>query len=201
MVKISICLPEESFSVNFDTDYFNKEGYSNYQNYPHFKQRATWVKNNLTGTLLEIGCAYGYLLHELTLQGVECYGIDSSPYVETKVDSELLAKYEKVDIKDYTIGVPYDWCVSWNVLDCLKDELDAQTVATKLKTFATNQLHVICISGYNYTRQGYFIRPYEFWRNLLPDAYLVDYGNRIVHVPSDEKQLSNIPLCWGNVTV
>jgi cyclopropane fatty-acyl-phospholipid synthase-like methyltransferase len=189
-------------SLNFNESYFNDpdEGYREYQNYPHFNQRATWIKNNLTGNLLEVGCGYGYLLHELTLQGVECFGIDSSPHVDTKVSNDLKARYEKIDIKDYSVGVPYDWCVSWNVLDCLKDEIDAQTIATKLKQFATSQLHVICMEGTHFTKQGYFIRSYEYWRNLLPNAYLVDYDAKIVHVPTGERKLSDIPLCWGMTT-
>ena len=179
----------------FDETYFNGgNGYSKYQNYPYFTDRASWVKSNLLGNILEVGCAYGYLLHELNLQGVECFGIDKSSHVETKVDSELLAKYEKINIKDYSVGVPYDWCISWNVLDCLVDEADAVLVTTKLKTFATNQLHVICMSGKHFTDQGYFIRDYTFWRNLLLDAYLVDWESRKVYTPNGKPPMSGVPL-------
>lgn len=189
-------------SLNFDEEYFvsSSNGYINYRKYPHFSQRAQWIKDNLTGNVLEVGCSYGYMLEELTALSIECYGIDKSSYADTKVNVNIKAKYECIDIKDYSIGIPFDWCVSWNVLDCLDSEADAVLVITKLKTLATNQLHVICMSGQNFIDQGYFIRDYNYWRNLLPDAYLVDYETKTVYVPNGEKLLSKVPLCWGMVS-
>lgn len=187
-------------AIIFNEKYFNEDGYSNYKDYLHFVQRAKWINTNLSGNILEIGCGYGYLLHHLNLLGKENFGIDGSIYVESKVDTDIKAKFEKIDIKDYSVEVKFGWCVSWNVLDCLVDEVDAIAITTKIKTFATNQFHVICMSGKHFTEQGYFIRDYAFWRNLLPDAYLIDYGKRIVYVPNGRKKLSNIPLCWGMVS-
>lgn len=186
--------------VTFDEDYFNNEGYTQYQDYPHFSQRAKWIDDNLPGNILEIGCGYGYLLHHLNLLAKQNYGIDSSIYAETKVDNGIKARFEKIDIKDYSVGVPFDWCVSWNVLDCLIDETDAVAVTTKIKTFAIDQLHIICMSGQNHVDQGYFIRDYAYWRTLLPDAYLVDYETRMVYIPDGQRSLSAIPLNWGLVS-
>lgn len=190
-----------SGTIAFDSNYYNEGvGYNNYRDFPHFAQRANWLNKNLSGSIFEIGCGYGYLLHHLTLLNKENFGIDNSIYAETKVDSEVLAKFERIDIKDYSVGVPYDWCVSWNVLDCLKDDDDAVNITTKINTFANNQLHIICMSKQSYIDQGYFIRDYAYWRNLLPNAYLVDYETSIVYVPNGFRELSEIPLGWGSVS-
>lgn len=186
--------------MQFDEDYFNGLGYSQYQDYPHFALRADWINKNLSGNILEIGCGYGFLLYHLSLQGKENFGIDNSSYVETKVDTNIKAKFQRIDIKDYSIGTKFGWCVSWNVLDCLIDETDAIAVTTKLKTFAINQLHIVCMSGQNFIDQSYFIRDIIYWRTLLPDAYLVDYQTKKVYIPDGQQTLSAIPLCWGMVT-
>lgn len=132
--------------------------------------------------------------------GKENFGIDNSSYADSKVDTNVKARFEKIDVKDYSVVTKFDWCVSWNVLDCLLDETDAIAVTTKIKTFAINQLHIICMSGQRYTDQGYFIKDYAYWRALLPDAYLVDYETKTVYIPDGERVLSAIPLNWGMVT-
>lgn len=181
-------------SIEFDEAYYTETGYSQYQDYPHFAKRAEWISENLSGNILEVGCGYGYLLHHLSLLGKENFGIDSSAYAEGQADTNVKARFEKIDIKDYSVATKFDWCVSWNVLDCLIDETDALAITTKIKTFATNQLHIICMSGQRYTDQGYFIKDYTYWRTLLPDTYLVDYETKAIYIPDGERVLSGVPL-------
>lgn len=181
-------------SLTFDESYFTtkEEGMKDYQNFSHFKERAFWVRDNLSGTILEVGCAFGFLVYELGKLGVESWGLEQSSYALSQSPPENAGKLTLGDIVD--LKTSYDWIISWNVLDCLPDDSHASLVAQALNTYAKNQLHVICMSGQQYTDQGYFIRDYDYWRFLFPDAYLVDHETRTMYVPDGKGSLSGVPL-------
>lgn len=186
--------------LTFDDDYFNNKGYSSYQNFPHFAQRAQWISQNLSGSILEIGCAHGYLMTELKALGVIIQGVDRSSYVESQKESGVAGNITIADIKDMVLTKDqYDWIISWNVLDCLSDDVSAQETANVLNGGSINQLHIISMSGDHFIAQGYFIRDYNYWRALLPDAVLIRYEDKRVYNPAG-KSLSKIPLCWGLVS-
>lgn len=185
----------------FDEKYFKGDGYGDYINYPHFHQRAQWILQNLSGDILEIGCAHGYLMKELQTLGVIIDGVDKSSYVDSKSVVEVKGNILIADIKDVFLATnQYDWIISWNVLDCL-DDVSAQEIADILNSGGVNQLHVVLMSEKNndYTKQGYFIRDYDYWRGLLPNAILVRYEDGKVFNPTGEN-FSKIPLCWGEVS-
>lgn len=189
-------------AIIFDETYFNgDQGYKEYKKYIHFTERALWVSNNLTGKILEIGSAYGYLLEELFNidDKIDIAGIDISSYAVSQAHSSIASKITTVDIKDITTS-GYDWVISWNVLDCLDDETHASQVAEKLNAIGVNQYHVLSMSGERYTKQGYFIRDYSYWRNLLPNASLVDYETGIVYTPDGKMEKAQVPLCWDKVS-
>ena len=181
----------------FDEEYFSSVGYTKYRNFPHFRERAKWIKANLVGSILEVGCAYGYLLYELHKIGVTAVGVDISSYVGTQLLPEISDRVLITDIADVVIEEKYDWIVSWNVLDCLDDDQHAIQVAGVLNKGSVDQLHIIqmCERENNYTDQGYFIRDYNYWRSLLPSAYLVSMTPQLVYVPRGKPRLSQIPLC------
>lgn len=183
-------------SLNFDESYFTTkdEGMKGYRNFPHFKERALWVQANLSGSILEVGCAFGFLIYELDKLGVSIYGVDKSEYAGTQLAPEIANRVSIVDVMDMMIGQDhYDWIISWNLLDCLDDDEHAKNVSYTLN-MGGSQLHVVCMSGQRYTDQGYFIRDYNYWRNLFPDAYLVDHETRTMYVPDGKELLSEVPL-------
>lgn len=182
--------------MNFDEEYFNTIGYKNYRNYPHFRQRAEWIKNNLSGGILEIGCAYGFLIEELNKLGIMIGGIDISEYAISQA-SILLKDQVKVSSASVIINY-YDWIISWNVLDCLDSESHAKEVADVMNAASNNQLHIISMIDLKekYTNLGYFIRDAAFWKILLPNAVLVDCESGAVYNPTAFK-FSQIPLHTG----
>lgn len=180
----------------FDEDYFNasETGYKEYRNFPHFRQRAEWVRENLSGEILEVGCAYGYMMFELNQLGMIITGVDKSIYATNRVDDLIANKVVTADVKDIIVSGQYDWMISWNTLDCLDDEDHAVAVAAVLNT-AKNQLHVLCMSEVQgrYTKLNYFIRDVSFWRNLLPNAILVCVECKKVYNPT-ALEISKVPL-------
>ena len=184
----------------FDETYFTDgtRGYKNYQNYPHFAQRALWIKNNLSGSILEVGCAYGYLMAELKALGITIEGVDKSKYIKFHLLTNIAGHVTIADISDVVlIEGQYDWITSWNTLDCLDNEDHAIAVAEVLNT-AKNQLHILSMGEKRskYTDMGYFIRDILFWRKLLPNAVLVCSECKAVYNPITFK-FSHIPLHTG----
>lgn len=177
----------------------NGIGYKNYFNYPHFKQRAQWIQDNLSGSILEVGCAAGYLILEARKLGVTISGIDKSKYIVEQSSSEIASQIILDDIVNIDPEkVHFDWIVSWNVLDCLNDDIYAKKVADILNSISVNQLHVLCMSEQRnkYTGLGYFIRDVMFWRGLFPDVVLVCSECRKVYNPT-MFGFSQIPLHVG----
>ena len=73
----------------YDRVYFDGPGKSNYQRYsidssPFASQADAVVElmthHRLSGPVLDIGCAKGYLVYVLRLRGIEAYGVDWSEY-------------------------------------------------------------------------------------------------------------------------
>jgi hypothetical protein len=48
----------------------------------------------------------------------------------------------------------------------------------------------------NYIKNGYFIKPIDYWKELLPNAILVDYHTEIVY----NKDSLKIPLSWNIIS-
>lgn len=185
--------------MSFNETFWNGDnGYGgSYKKFPHFQARARWIKDNLSGSILEVGCAHGYLLEELGALGVTAYGVDISAYAVNQKDPASDIFIGDLALIDW--ATRFDWVVSWNVLDCLQSDDHAKRSADTLNTISGDQLHIICMSGNHYTDQGYFIRDYSFWRSLLPSAILIDYETRKIFNPT-QKIFVKIPLCWGLVS-
>lgn len=178
----------------FDADYFNNSdiGYREYQNYPHFLKRATWIADNLKGSVLVLGSAYGYLVEELVRLNIPTNGIDNSEYVYSRADESIKSMLIRADIRDYVHGFKFDWAVSWNVLESLDDISNVQSLAD-------NHLHIICMSDASYEKLGYNMRSYEYYREQLPDAVLVDYDTCETYPATFD--FKGIPLCWDKVSL
>ena len=174
-------------------------GYKKYIDFPHFLRRALWLKGTLTGKVMEIGCAFGFLVKHAREVGIDCYGLDKSEYAISQAPKEITEYLIKSDVKDYNFEV-FDWIISWNVLDCLDNEAHAKAIADTMNTSKATQIHILCMNNGSYEADGYFIRDYTFWQKLLLEAYLVSYECGTVYTPKGKHPLTKIPTCWERVT-
>lgn len=110
----------------FDKDYYEdgrKSGKSFYENYRWMPHRSLPLANTLkemypNQSILDFGCAKGYLVHALRLLDVEAYGYDISEYAissckpETKnflfCDRNNVPDTDVIVSKDVMEHVPYD---------------------------------------------------------------------------------------------
>lgn len=103
-----------NFSQNFfSKDYFFGRKNSNYLNYNHYDNDRFWKsiilkikKYKISGNILDIGCAFGFLLKRLPGNFDELHGIDISKYAVERAKKEIpSAKIQRVNIN--TDGLPY----------------------------------------------------------------------------------------------
>lgn len=182
----------------FDEKYFTETGYSPYKNSPHFRERARWIEQNLSGTILEVGCAAGYLIDELDFLGITIEGLDKSSYIVGIAPTSIADRITIGDIANLSTfySSQFEWIISWNVLDCLDSDSHAQQVCSQLNALGKNQLHVIATDGDHFKQQGYFIQNYAYWRNLLPNATIIEEMGRV----NSSLSLSKVPLSFGRVS-
>ena len=80
----------------FDKDYFesnSKSNYGSYMDYPFFKDFAYYVwKKFLPRTLLEVGCAKGFMVKWFNRLGVDAFGVDISKYAVDNCPPEIANK-------------------------------------------------------------------------------------------------------------
>lgn len=186
-------------AIIYNKEFFNDGvGYQKYKNYSHFSQRADWIKSNLKGKILEIGCAFGFLIEELNSMGIQIEGIDKSEYATSQINESISNKIITKDIADHIfLTNEYDWIISWNTLDCLDDEIHAENIASILNKGTKNQLHIISMhespNSLSYIRDGYFLKTSKYWRNLFPNAILVCSECKKIYNPTTF-DFSKIPL-------
>jgi len=194
-------------SLVFNEDYYNigDKGYKDYKDYPHFLERAKFIKEVLKAKkVIVLGGAYGFLTKRLLDLDVESVTIDNSDYAykQKAVFDENYIKNDIINLPKYTVFATADWIVSWNVLDCLSNDIVAKEVGEILNKFEGKQLHIMCmVDNEPYENDGYFIREQKYWKELLPNACLVDYDTKkIIQKPIDYEEIKSVPLNWGMVT-
>lgn len=183
-------------SLEFDERFFTEEIRD--IDYPHFKERAKWIANYIepNSVVYILGCGFGYLVKYLIDLGVNAIGIEVGKYAyNLKKDSSIILA-DIVDI-DYSNA---HYLFSWNVLDCLNEQKAVET-ANHLNKFSAQQIHIVCCledkTAHKFIDQGYFIKSIEYWRNLMPNAIIVEYGTEKVYSVESLK----IPLSWNKVSL
>ena len=119
--------------MEFDREYFEQgpmTGKSLYTNYrwlpeltiPLCHHLARECPFSVDDTILDFGCAKGYIVHALRLLGYEAYGVDISEYAISQAPKEvngyvrLIQPYETLK---YTFRMPkkYNWIICKDILE------------------------------------------------------------------------------------
>lgn len=117
----------------FGEDYFYGKKYSNYSNYEkmdaasHFKSVVSFIRdNNLSGRILDVGCAFSFLLVEVSPYFLELYGLDVSRFAIEKA-KEIIpeANLEVADLEK-TLPYPDEFFDCITALDVLEHTNDVE---------------------------------------------------------------------------
>jgi SAM-dependent methyltransferase len=115
-------------------------------------------------SVLDAGCAMGFLVEGLRARGVEAFGIDVSEYAISKID-ETIAEYCQVGSLTEPLPRRYDLITCVEVVEHIP-AADAETVISTLCA-ATDRL-LLSTSPDDYTEATHLnVQPPEYWSLLL----------------------------------
>lgn len=165
-----------------------------FENNLFFKQRAQNIVNRFdikTGSkIFVVGCAFGFLMEELSKLGMKVYGCDNSHYIQTNKNKPS----EKNQFEIYNISVLDNNFVSevkkvtgLNSFDCvitedvLTSHNEYQEITNNCKNLLTAELpesrviHLIDIGA----GVPFVSKTYEEWKNINPNQSWVDGFGKI----------------------
>lgn len=146
----------------FDEEYFervhsgiHKSNYTRVGGYAHWASEQDWsaIADRLGvkagDYVLDVGCAYGYLVAELRRRGVEAFGLDISEYALRRSDIAVAHYLMKGDILDEIPGIPdrhpskkWDLVVSLDLLEHF-DLVEAMMLMEAISARARRQFHQV----------------------------------------------------------
>ena len=129
----------------YDQDYFENGivlGNSLYENYrwlpeltmrtAHFLIKKLEIEEK--ATVLDFGCAKGYLVKALRLLGIQAYGCDISDYAIGMVDAEV-KPYCRLSSTEEAIPFSGNWHFDWVIAKDVFEHLPQKTLLKILKDF------------------------------------------------------------------
>ena len=92
-------------SVKYEAEYFTQTPYHPYQDWPHHAKRVDKIiKLCNPESVLDVGCAYGFIVKRLIDKGVVAFGCDISRYAEKQSHKIIPGKFVRCDIRK---GLPF----------------------------------------------------------------------------------------------
>jgi len=163
--------------VKFDEDYFEKgeeTGVSCYTKYRWMPELSIPLAKKLKmlfpgKTILDFGCAKGYLVKALRLIGVDAYGCDISDYALSKAPTEIrkyvskqLCYCDVIFAKDVFEHIPY------NEIDALVKSLskvcDEMLVIVPLSSRSDNKYNIL---AYEYDKTHIIREDLNWWKDIF----------------------------------
>ncbi|QOP66240.1 methyltransferase [Arthrobacter phage DanielleIgnace] len=115
--------------------YWERGEGSNYHGYgddPGWEQIVKVLRLHLPegGTLVEMGCAYGYFVKAARKVGIRCVGVDVSDYALAQAPADVAPYVNKASATDIVHAAPgrLDGIVSWEVLEHLTEDEISETL-------------------------------------------------------------------------
>lgn len=214
--------PRKSAEEIYNHDYFeNYQGNGFLWDYPSNYIIAQKILAKNPTSVLELGCARGYVLKRLHDAGISCVGLEVSNH------ALLTSVYPNVFKRDitkdlwwsdpvmYGQDLQYDLAVSISVLEHIPEE-NLPFVVNELKKSTKRGIHAVTLEGNAITHDSTrtTLKPIEFWKSILPEGHeVVDIKDMIAgtipdsHVKGDGKIRLNLGCAftmfygWHNIDV
>ena len=168
----------------FDEKYFEdgvRSRVSAYENYRWMPERsireASSIINNISfTTVLDFGCAKGFMVHALRLLGKEAHGVDVSEYAVTNCHPKVKEYLTVVDTAEDIKG-GWDLIIAKDVLEHIPKEEIPSVLAALRRRCKTIFVAVPLGDGTRYRIREYEMdithvtkEPEEWWLTTLVDA-------------------------------
>jgi predicted TPR repeat methyltransferase len=148
----------------FDYDYYEngvKTGISGYQNYSWMPTRSipeaiSIIEKIQFNTVMDFGCAKGFLVHALNLLGKDAIGVDISEYALNTCLPQVKDKLHLIDKPLPELGLKADLLIAKDVLEHIPEE-EIDTVLSEFYQVCDQAFLVIPLGD----NDSFRIREYE----------------------------------------
>lgn len=154
--------------------------------------RAKYIADKNPSTVLDVGCALGYVVQRLRKQGVSAFGVDVSDWCMERVPADYKAYIRKMDI---TAGLPWpdqylDMVVSFSALEHIPPE-DIVFVIKEIVRVARRGVIAVTPGdnpGFDEDKSHLIKQPLTWWRSQFPPQFEVinDHDEFWVSLPYAE---------------
>ena len=162
----------------YDKDYFHgatKSNYSDYAENDTHRGRAYDIKRKFPDaiTILDVGCAYGYVVKYLREMGYEAFGCDVSEYA---ISQSVCPEYCKVgSVTDLPYKQKFDLVISTDVLEHLHND-DVAKAVSELKRVGTMQDHAVSTWNGKTDEEHQAIHEIQWWEERLAGCSPSNYS-------------------------
>ncbi len=162
----------------YSEGYFQRGEGSNYKGYEdgrQFEIRAETIRDRFHPiSVLDVGCARGFLVGHLRKMGIDAHGVDISEWATGSVPPQSLGKFLKT--VDVTKGLPYkngefDLVMSQDFLEHI-DEKEVPKLINEMLRVGKRQFHIITTPEYTmYGDETHVcMRSLEWWQQKFPKS-------------------------------
>lgn len=152
---------DESYFEGKQGDYRHNAGYSNYKDvgFESLADKIVTKYPNIVGKrVVDVGCAYGYLVKYLRDRGVDCLGRDISNFAISQAEPSISPFLQVKDVLDnYPNNI--DGIISVRFLVCF-DEPTVDLIIAHFNTSVNFQLHII---DQDVNEKYYLEQPLSWW--------------------------------------
>lgn len=85
--------------IPYEQDYFTKTGYKPYQDFPaHIVRVSKIIAMTHPKSVLDMGCAYGYIVKRLVAAGIDAWGCDISEWCERQASLIIPGRFNRCSL-------------------------------------------------------------------------------------------------------
>lgn len=159
-------------TVLYDENYYETgliKGISGYVNYSWMPELTLKMAHHLicelkigpTDTLLDFGCAKGFLVKAMRILGVDAYGVDVSNYAISQCPTDVVKFCQQISCDDKDAGFTrhYNWMLSKDVFEHIEED-QLRKIMTAAHKFVDHMFLVIPL-GKDDTSGQFVIAEYD----------------------------------------
>jgi len=162
-------------------DFENGGLYSRYRRYPFFATRAEYL-DKYPGTILVVGCGWGFLVDELRKRGREAWGVDLSDYAIMSASREVpdvIGYILQGDARrDLSVGPgQFDVTISEDMLTVMDNPGEMLRVHREMVKVSDTVIHLVTFDHpHKSETQDKRVRWHDrlWWGEQFGDAIIVD---------------------------
>jgi len=152
-----------SNNVKYEKDYFTKTGYEGYRDYPINTIRVEKIISITNPeSVVDLGCAYGYIVRRLREKGIHAVGMDISHWCEEQqVIPGYFVRHDMRDTPWPFQDKEFDVAYCEGVLEHVEDEY-VEAIMTELERVSNKRLLALTFDWH------VKVKPYSSESNLAP---------------------------------